>query len=169
VLVVIGFGGNIGDVERAFMIARDRLSRRWSVNAVSRLYVTRPVGPEQPDFLNSAVLLRCDADLSEILRECRDAEHDAGRNRDAEEHWGPRVLDLDVLIARDVVRRGPSLKVPHARFHQRAFTVIPTADVAGEWRHPFLGRTVSQLAADLPPDQKAEVVAVDSTRWMRIE
>ena len=133
--------------------------------ACAKLYRTRPIGPSQPDFLNSAVRLEGDGGLSRLLDECRAAESAAGRNRAAEMRWGPRTLDIDVLLVRDGVRRGPLLEVPHPRFHERAFAILPAADVAQRWIHPLLGRTVGQLAVDLGRDSLDGVEAIDSRGW----
>jgi len=115
--------------------------------------------------LNSAVRLEGDGGLSRLLDECRVAESAAGRNRAAEMRWGPRTLDIDVLLVRDGVRRGPLLEVPHPRFHERAFAILPAADVAPRWVHPLLGRTVGQIAADLGRDSLEGVEASDSRGW----
>jgi len=165
VQVVIGFGGNLGNVEAAFQAARRHLASRWQIVACAKVYRTRPIGPKQPDFLNSAVRLEGDGGLSRLLDECRTAESAAGRNRAAEMRWGPRTLDIDVLLVRDCVRRGPLLEVPHPRFHERAFAILPAADVAPRWMHPLLGRTVGQLADEVSPDALDGVEAIDSRGW----
>lgn len=132
----------------------------------ARLYRTRPMGPRQPDFLNSAVSLEGDGGLSQLLDECRVAESAAGRNRAAEQRWGPRTLDIDLLLVRNGVHRGPRLEVPHPGFHERAFAILPAADVAPGWIHPLLGRTVGQLAQSLGPSALNGVEVIDSDGWL---
>lgn len=165
VQVVIGLGGNLGNVEAAFQAVRRNLASRWRIVASAKLYRTRPVGPSQPDFLNSALRLEGNGGLSRLLEECRTAEVAAGRKRATEIRWGPRTLDIDLLLVRGGVRRGLRLEVPHPRFHERAFAILPAADVAPRWIHPLLGRTVGQLVDDLGRDSLDEVEAVDSVGW----
>jgi 2-amino-4-hydroxy-6-hydroxymethyldihydropteridine diphosphokinase len=70
----------------------------------------------------------------------------AGRDRAQEERWGPRTLDLDLLIADSAVCRGPGLELPHPRFHLRRFALEPAAEVAPRWIHPLIGLTIEALA-----------------------
>jgi 2-amino-4-hydroxy-6-hydroxymethyldihydropteridine diphosphokinase len=121
------------------------------VDAVSRLWRTRPVGPAQPDFLNAAVLVCWPYGPRELLARCRQLELDAGRDRSAEPRWGPRALDLDLLLAEGLVCRGPALELPHPRFYERRFALEPAAELVPDWVHPLLGRTVSELAEALRP------------------
>lgn len=164
--VVIGLGGNLGDVESAFRAACRHLARRWRIVDCARLYRTRPIGPRQPDFLNSAVRLEGEGGLARLLEDCETAEAESGRKRAHEERWGPRPLDIDVLLVRGGIHRGPRLEVPHPRFHQRAFAILPAADVARSWVHPLLGRTVGELAGDLDPEALDGVEAIDSRVWL---
>jgi 2-amino-4-hydroxy-6-hydroxymethyldihydropteridine diphosphokinase len=147
--VIVGFGANLGDPPAVFSAALDRLSRSAEVTGVSRLWRTRPIGPDQPDFTNAAVLLRWPADPLQLLRTCREVEAHTGRNREAEQRWGPRALDLDLLVARDLVWRSRDLVLPHPRFHQRAFALVPAAELAPGWVHPTTGRTIGELAVEV--------------------
>jgi 2-amino-4-hydroxy-6-hydroxymethyldihydropteridine diphosphokinase len=146
--LLIGLGGNIGEPEEAFRSALVSLGEENRILAVSRLYRTRPVGPEQPVFSNLAAVIELCRPLPAVLADCHRLEEEASRDRSREEHWGPRTLDLDLLLAESVVCRGPRLVLPHPRLHERAFALAPAAEVAPEWTHPLLGRTVRRLAAD---------------------
>jgi 2-amino-4-hydroxy-6-hydroxymethyldihydropteridine diphosphokinase len=75
---------------------------------------------------------------------------EASRERERTVHWGPRTLDLDLLIYGDLVSDDPALEVPHPRQHQRRFVLVPVCDVAPDLVHPVLGRTMAELLADLP-------------------
>ncbi|MEX1312439.1 MAG: 2-amino-4-hydroxy-6-hydroxymethyldihydropteridine diphosphokinase [Candidatus Sulfomarinibacteraceae bacterium] len=147
--VIVGLGANLGDPPAVFVAALDRLSRETEVVGVSRLWRTRPIGPEQPDFTNAAALLEWPGGPLGLLRLCRDIEARAGRNRQAEDRWGPRVLDLDLLVVRDLVWRSRDLVLPHPRFHRRAFALVPAAEVAPDWIHPTTGRTIGELAVEV--------------------
>jgi 2-amino-4-hydroxy-6-hydroxymethyldihydropteridine diphosphokinase len=145
--VVLGLGGNVGDVAAAFAEARSRLEAWSRVVAASRLFRTAPVGTlEQPDFLNAALRLELACDLGELVARCQELESEAGRDRSTEARWGPRTLDLDLLLVRDAVHRGPRLELPHPRLHERAFALVPAAEVAPGWLHPLLGQTLDRLA-----------------------
>ena len=165
--VVLGLGGNLGDVPAALVAARAQLGAWTQVLAASRLYRTAPVSPvAQPPFLNAALLVGVDLGLGGLLERCHELEAAAGRNRAGEPRWGPRPLDIDLLAARDIVHRGPRLELPHPRLHDRAFALVPAAEVVGGWIHAPLGRTLDALAADaLGRDPAAILEVVPDDRW----
>jgi 2-amino-4-hydroxy-6-hydroxymethyldihydropteridine diphosphokinase len=158
--MVLGLGGNMGDSRKAFSGCLHALAAEGRIIAVSRLWCTRAVGPPQPDYLNAAVLIEWPAGPRALLARCLELEAMAGRDRSAEVRWGPRVLDVDLLFAESVVCRGPLLTLPHPRLHERRFALEPAAEVAPDWTHPLLGRTVLELAEDArkrEPDAILEV------------
>ena len=148
-LVVVGLGANLGDPGDAFTTAIAELGSTGEVVSVSSLWRTRPLGPAQPDYGNAALLLRWPRDLRGLLHRCREIETAAGRNRADEQRWGPRALDLDLLVARDLVWRGPELEIPHPRLHERAFALAPAAELVPDWVHPFFGTTIAELAKEV--------------------
>ncbi len=146
VSVLLGLGGNLGDPRSAFGDALAALAAEGRVVAVSRLWRTRAVGPEQPDYLNAATLILWPLGPRSLLARCRALEIAAGRDRQHETRWGPRTLDLDLLLADGVICRGPTLELPHPRLHERRFALEPAAEVAPDWIHPKNGMTIGQLA-----------------------
>jgi len=125
----LGLGANLGD-RRATL--RAAVAALGDVVAVSPVYETDPVGgpPGQPAYLNLVVELDTDRSPRELLEEARRLEATAGRVR--EERWGPRTLDVDVLLVGDLVVDEPDLVVPHPRMAERAFVLVPLADLAPE-------------------------------------
>lgn len=133
--LVIGFGGNIGTeaaiIER-FVRAREAFAQLGAV-ASARLYRTAPIGPAQGTFLNTAVRVRWrDAIASEVIATVLEIERLLGRDRRGEARWGPRLIDLDVLVWGTRVIRTPELELPHPRLAQRRFALQPLVDLVGE-------------------------------------
>ena len=146
--ILLGLGSNLGESKVAFSRCIASLAAEGSIDAISRLWRTRAVGPPQPDYLNGAIVIDWPAGPRSLLSRCLEIEVKAGRDRAKEERWGPRVLDLDLLLAEAVVCRGPVLELPHPRLHERRFALEPAAEVAPNWVHPLLGRTIEDLAKE---------------------
>ncbi|MGE0872727.1 MAG: 2-amino-4-hydroxy-6-hydroxymethyldihydropteridine diphosphokinase [Kofleriaceae bacterium] len=132
--IVIGFGGNVGEqvaiIER-FRRAREALGALGSVRAAP-LYKGPPVGPPQPAFLNTAVAVRIsDIQPAELIANVLEIERLLGRDRSREVRWGPRPLDLDVLVWGLRVVRTSDLEVPHPRLLERRFALEPVAALLG--------------------------------------
>lgn len=164
VRVALGLGSNVGDGRRAFSDCLAALAAEGQVHALSRVWRTRPVGPPQPDFLNAAALIDWPAGPRSLLYRCRELEVLAGRDRAREERWGPRILDLDLLIARSAVCRGPDLDLPHPRLHERCFALEPAAELVPDWVHPLLGLTIEVLTEEArrrEPDAIIEVMSFE--------
>jgi 2-amino-4-hydroxy-6-hydroxymethyldihydropteridine diphosphokinase len=129
----LGLGSNVGDRAAQLQLAVDELAARAGrVVAVSPVYETEPVGgPPQPDYLNAVVAVETRLSPRELLRVAKDLEAEAGREPPApDRRWGPRPLDVDILMVGAERVDEPDLVVPHPRIHQRAFVLAPLADVA---------------------------------------
>jgi 2-amino-4-hydroxy-6-hydroxymethyldihydropteridine diphosphokinase len=148
---LIGFGGNLGDVYGAFGRGRAKLAGRFDLVICSSLWRTRACGPAQPDYLNAALIVRADDRPSVILSFCQRLEADEGRDRRSEVRWGPRPLDLDLLLIPGIVIETPALVIPHPRLDARLFALLPAAEVAPTWLHPQRQHTLAELAASLDP------------------
>ena len=140
----LGLGSNLGDRLAHLQAAVDGLARTpgLAVVAVSPVYETAPVGgPPQDDYLNAVVALDTDLTPHDLLRIAQGLE--AAEHRVRRERWGPRTLDVDVLLVGDEVVDDPDLVVPHPRLTERAFVLVPLADLDPAGRRRFLptGRT----------------------------
>lgn len=147
--MVLGLGGNVGDPPAAFAGALAGLAADHEVIAISGLYRSLPVGPPQAEFWNMAVRVGTAVSPLELLGLCGEIEAAAGRRREEEIRWGPRCLDIDLLLAAGLVHRGPRLVLPHPRLHRRAFALVPAAEVASGWVHPHLGLTLAELGENV--------------------
>jgi len=130
-IAYLGLGSNLGDRLAHLQFALDGLAARAGmVVAVSAVYETQPMGgPAQPDYLNAVVALDTALDARGLLELAQGLEVEAGRDRDGE-RWGPRPLDIDILMVGDERVAEDDLIVPHPRLHQRGFVLAPLADVA---------------------------------------
>jgi 2-amino-4-hydroxy-6-hydroxymethyldihydropteridine diphosphokinase len=145
----VGIGSNLGDREENLRRAVELLSEDEGIDvtAVSVIRETAPVGPvEQGPFLNGAVQIETALGPRELLECLLDVEVRLGRVRD--ERWGPRTIDLDLLLYGDEVVDEPGLTVPHPRLHERRFALEPLADLAPSLEIPGKG-PISGLLAEL--------------------
>ena len=129
--VYLGLGSNLGDRKSNMRAAIEavRHDPNCDVTAVSALYQTAPVGvTDQPDFLNAVIAARTTLPPSDLLKLCRDVEYSIGRKRTI--RWGPRVIDIDILLYEDRILSGKDLAIPHPRIVERAFVLVPLAEIA---------------------------------------
>ncbi len=154
----IGLGSNLGDRMAMLRKAIQRLETLGRITAASSLYETEPVGYlEQPRFLNAVVMLETDLAPIDLLQTLLGIERDLGRLRSFPN--APRTLDLDLLLVDDVVLDTPELTLPHPRLHERAFVLVPLAEIAPELVVPGSGKTLRELLRTLPDQGGAEVSA----------
>ena len=148
VLACIGLGANLGDPQQTLHNALDALRRvpQSRLLAASRLYQTAAWGGvAQPDYINAAALIETTLSAHALLQVLLDIERQAGRVRDANQRWGPRILDLDVLLYGEQCIDTPGLRVPHPHLHARAFALLPLAEIAAELPFPGHGSVAEAL------------------------
>lgn len=144
---LVALGSNVGDRRQTLDAACRDLAAATDINVVrtGRWYETSPVGGPggQDVFLNGAVLLETSLDPSALLDVMQAVETEHGRSRDVV--WGPRTLDLDLLLYDDLVLRSSRLVLPHPRLSYRKFVLEGAVEIAGAMRHPLLDRTLDEL------------------------
>ena len=151
----IALGSNIGDKKAYLDMAVKHLNERkdCQVKKVSDYLVTAPYGvTDQDDFLNGALELQTILDPEELLQALHQIEQEANRVRTI--HWGPRTLDLDILMYDDLVLDTPELHVPHIEMHLRDFVLIPMNQIAPWKRHPLIGKTIEEMLQNLKNKDK---------------
>lgn len=143
----IGLGSNLGNRQENLRTALTELGRMptITVTQVSSLYETAPVGvTEQPEFLNAVAALETALPATDLLDVLLNLENKMGRVRTV--RWGPRVIDLDLLLYGDAQIALPFLTVPHPRLRERAFVLVPLAEIAPQRTLPGDRRTVQEIA-----------------------
>jgi 2-amino-4-hydroxy-6-hydroxymethyldihydropteridine diphosphokinase len=149
--VFIGIGSNQGDKHQNISSAVDLLRQRPQIliQRVSSLYRTEPVGFKEQDwFLNGVLCVATELPAEALLRATMEIEQSLGRLRSAQ--WGPRTIDLDLLFYGSLQLESSCLTVPHPRLHDRRFVLVPLVEIAPEWVHPVLDRSMRDLLASLP-------------------
>ncbi len=146
----IGLGGNVGDAAatlRKAILALDGLPRTRLL-AASRLFRTAPVGGiQQADFINAVASVYTRLSANELLEALFAIERAHGRDRVREQRWGPRTLDLDLLMHGEAVIDIDGLTLPHPRMHERAFVLVPLVEIAPDLQVPGVGGARDALAA----------------------
>jgi len=154
--VVLSLGANLGDPLGALTSALEALAQTEGVEvlAISSFYGTAPIGgPDQPDYINAVAVLETTLAPMAILDLAHQIEADHDRVR--QERWGPRTLDIDLVVYDDVVSEDPTLTIPHPRAHQRAFVLVPWHELEPDAVLATFGRI-----ADLIEHVKDQDIAV---------
>jgi 2-amino-4-hydroxy-6-hydroxymethyldihydropteridine diphosphokinase len=158
--VYLGLGANLGDRRATLEAARAGLAAVAAIDACSALYETPPWGGvEQPPFLNAVCRARTALAPRALLAAAQALERDLGRVPSV--RWGPRAVDIDILLYDALVYADEALVIPHPRLAERAFVLVPLCDLAPDLRHPTLHQTLAALAAAQPAAEIKQIV----NRW----
>jgi 2-amino-4-hydroxy-6-hydroxymethyldihydropteridine diphosphokinase len=143
-------GGNLGDRTAYLALAVQQISALCGqVTATSSVYETAAWGnTNQPAFYNQAVMLETTLSPDALLEVLLAIELEMGRVR--EEKYGPRIIDLDILMINDVVVGSPTLTIPHPQMHNRRFALLPLNEIAPALHHPVLNKTIDELLLNCP-------------------
>ncbi len=146
----VALGSNLGDSQTILKSALETLDRTPGIRLGQRSHgyltkaLTLPGSPPQPDYLNQCALLETTFTPHELLQTLLAVERQFGRVR--QQRWSARTLDLDLLLFDDVILNTPDLQIPHPRMRDRAFVLVPLAEIAPDWVDPVTGATIAQLA-----------------------
>ena len=145
----VALGSNIGDSQAILEAAIETLVQTPGIllEARSSWYQTKAVGPQQPDYLNGCVTLQVEMLPQQLLEALLGIEQQFGRVR--QERWGPRTLDLDLLLYDDLIVDTSNLQIPHPRMRDRAFVLVPLAEIASDWVEPVSGCVIKELLKEV--------------------
>jgi 2-amino-4-hydroxy-6-hydroxymethyldihydropteridine diphosphokinase len=165
-IIHIGLGSNLGDREQNLLSAVEAITHIDAVAVLCRssLYESAPIGPAQGRFLNAAVSLECALEPSRLLVILKQIEQDLGREPTV--RWGPRTIDLDILLWGNRVVAEPHLQIPHVGLHNRRFALEPLVEIDPDAWHPILKVHAREMLAKLAPQ---DVVRYEAVRWPRPE
>jgi 2-amino-4-hydroxy-6-hydroxymethyldihydropteridine diphosphokinase len=142
--IFLGLGTNLGDREANLCIAKEKLSSQVKIVSESPIYVTPPWGFEdQPDFFNQVIQVATCLKPCDLLLFLKEIEREMGR--EATFRYGPRLIDLDILFYGQRVIKEDNLQIPHPRLHERAFVLVPLNDIAPNFVHPVLDKTIHEF------------------------
>ncbi|MBM7314853.1 2-amino-4-hydroxy-6-hydroxymethyldihydropteridine diphosphokinase [Streptococcus suis] len=161
-LAYLSIGGNMGDRLAYLKAALEAVDRHpdCRLGLVSPIYETPAWGKtDQADFLNLACQVETNLSAQDFLALCQQIELDLDRVRI--EKWGQRTIDLDIIFWDEQVIEEENLIVPHPYAHERAFVLLPLADIAADYRHPSLGQKVKELVSHLGDRSEIKKISLD--------
>ncbi len=143
-LMYLSLGSNLNDRYANLQRAIAALQKHFTITAISPVYLTEPWGDtDQPAFLNVCVAAATPMPPHDALRLIKAIEADMGR--EPTRHWGPRLIDIDILFYDKLILADQALTIPHPRIGERAFVLAPLADIIPDFRHPQTGETIEEM------------------------
>lgn len=155
--VYLGIGSNLGDrlsnIKKACILLAE--NKNIKIIQQSSIYETVPVGyKDQPDFLNGVIEIQTSLPPRRLLKVLKNIEKKLGRTKSIK--WGPRTIDLDILLYEDKVVKNGTLIIPHPEMYKREFILVPLAEIASEIIHPLKKKTILELYKKLPRTHKVK-------------
>lgn len=150
--VFLGLGSNLGDRGENLDHAINKIEERiGDITAISAFYVTDPVGFNSANqFLNAVCKVETKQSPLEVLQTTQSIEKEMGRSiKSQDKIYADRVIDIDLLLFDDQIVKYPELTLPHPHLHERAFVLLPLAEIGGDYIHPVLHKSIDQLKAEL--------------------
>lgn len=153
-------GGNIGDVAKSLVRTRKSINEKAGrVIQASDVFITAAWGnKDQPDFYNQALKIETSLRPSELLKRLLNIEATEGRIRDENKKWAERTMDIDILFYNDEIINELHLHIPHAHLAERKFVLAPLAQIAGEYLHPVLKKSINRLLEDCPDNSDIRII-----------
>ncbi len=168
--VYLSIGSNLGDRQSSIVAAADALHDEGHlVVRAASIWESAPWGRvNQPSFLNTVIEVETTLDPLSLVTCCQRIEARLGRpnERAPQDHWGPRTLDIDVLLYGERVIDDPRCLVPHPRMHMRAFVMLPLCELVPEYVHPVLGTRLHEIRDSLPTEETVSCeIRVTPDKW----
>ena len=160
--IFISLGSNLGEREKNLLDAIHLITKLPHTNSIhqSKMYVTAAWGKtDQPDFINMVIEINSSLSPDELMNSLIHIEEEMGRVRN--EHWGPRIIDLDILFYGNEIVNSPKLIIPHPELQNRNFVLVPLHEIASKFIHPVLKKSVAQLVEECP-DKLTVLIATEA-------
>ncbi|MFN4233826.1 MAG: 2-amino-4-hydroxy-6-hydroxymethyldihydropteridine diphosphokinase [Bacteroidia bacterium] len=141
---LILLGANLGDIKQSFNNAIIEIKQLGVIKKKSSLYVSPSWGFKAPDFINQAIMLETELTPFELLEKLLSIEEKMGRKRMGEGYQS-RTIDLDIILIKDTTICSDKLTVPHLKMHERKFVLVPCNEIASNWHHPILKKSINEL------------------------